>query len=485
MSTPPDRKADSSASHAVPPPSDPSHPTAAPGEGGTQWQPRPTWAAPTTADGIQVPGYEIQGELGRGGMGVVYLAANVLMKRLEVLKVMNKALLEGNPGMAARFINEIQAAARLDHENVVRALSVPEAGGLLIFAMEYVEGEDLDKLVRREGPLPVAHACHYVSQAAMGLQHAHEKGMVHRDIKPGNLILTRRGKRHVVKILDFGLAKALQGGETAAYKTTTGIAMGTPAFMAPEQAQDAAGADIRSDVYSLGCTLYFLLTGAPPFTGKSQFAILQAHASTEAPSLSQLRAGAPAELAAVAAKMLAKEPARRYQQPIEVAKALAPIIKAAAQLPTEKPRPPAAKAPLVSPSIYDKPTVPPARGTRRRVRRRRLPCRRRFTTNRLYRRRRRRVRRKRRRLFLLRDRGRPAGRPTKRPAGCSAASSRWWCSSWSAWARQVCSSLPARRPPRRRQGNRRHGRAAPALRNRRAILRPRRAPCHWIARRAA
>ena len=270
-------------------------------------------------------------------MGVVYLATNIRMKRPEVLKVVNKALLDGDPGMAERFLREIQAAARLSHENVVKAYSAPEAGGLLVFAMEYVEGEDLAKLVQRQGPLPVVHACHYVSQAAMGLQHAHEMAMVHRDIKPHNLILTRRGKKHIVKILDFGLAKAVRGEETVTYLTAAGAMLGTPAFMAPEQAQDAASADVRSDIYSLGCTLYYLLTGAPPFTGKSHFAILQAHTSTEAPSLSRLRAGVSAELAAVAAKMLAKEPARRYQQPIEVAKALAPIIKAAAQLPTEKP----------------------------------------------------------------------------------------------------------------------------------------------------
>ena len=359
MSTPPDRKADSSPSPVVPSP-DPSHPTAAPGEGGTQWQPRPSWATPATADGIQVPGYVIQGELGRGGMGVVYLATNVLMKRPEVLKVVNKSLLDGDPGTAERFLREIQAAARLSHENVVKAYSALRVGELLVFVMEYVDGEDLAKLVQRQGPLPVVHACHYVSQAAMGLQHAHEMAMVHRDIKPHNLVLTRRGKKHIVKVLDFGLAKAVRGEETVTYLTAAGAMLGTPAFMAPEQAQDAANADIRSDVYSLGCTLYYLLTGAPPFTGKSHFAILQAHTSTEAPSLTQLRAGVPVELAAVAAKMLAKEPARRYQQPIEVAKALAPIIKAAAQAPKEKPAA-AAKTLPVSPSIYDKPTVPPAR----------------------------------------------------------------------------------------------------------------------------
>ena len=203
-----------------------------------------------------------------------------------------------------------------------------QVGELLIFAMEYVEGEDLDKVVKRQGPLPVAHACHYVSHAALGLQHAHEQGMVHRDIKPPNLILTRRGKKHVVKVLDFGLAKAVREGEAATDLTGAGAMMGTPAYMAPEQAQDAASADIRADIYSLGCTLYFLLTGAPPFAGASIYAILKAHESTEAASLHQKRPGVPAELSAIAAQMMAKDPARRFQKPIDAAKALAPFIKA-------------------------------------------------------------------------------------------------------------------------------------------------------------
>ena len=339
-------------------------PTLPPLEGETASQVPQLPVTPLGATALEVPGYEIKGELGRGGMGVVYLAKKLLMKRSVVLKVVNKALLDANPGMLDRFLREIQVAARLDHENVVKAYHAFWAGELLVFEMEYVEGEDLAKLVKRQGPLPVAHACHYISQAAMGLQAAHLLDMVHRDIKPHNLILTRRGKQHIVKILDFGLAKAVRSEETAADLTGGGDMLGTPAFMAPEQAVDAARADIRADIYGLGCTLYFLLTGAPPFSGKSHFAVMKAHESAEAPSLSQLRAGVPTELAAVAAKMLAKDPAQRYQQPIEVAKALAPIIKAAAQAPKEKPPVPAtkvepapaktAKPPVVSPSFWDK-----------------------------------------------------------------------------------------------------------------------------------
>ncbi len=253
-----------------------SHAAPAPGLAETVSHVGPAPAPPSAGPALLVPGYEVLGELGRGGMGVVYLARNVLMDRREVLKVVNKALLD-KPGVMERFLREIRSAAMLRHNNVVQAYSAVQAGELLLFAMEYVEGEDLDKVVQRQGPLPVPYACHYVSQAAMGLQHAHEQGMVHRDVKPQNLMLCLQKKKHIVKVLDFGLAKARREGEAVTDLTGFGAVMGTPAYMAPEQAQDAASADVRADIYSLGCTLYFLLTGAPPFTGKSVFAILQAH----------------------------------------------------------------------------------------------------------------------------------------------------------------------------------------------------------------
>jgi formylglycine-generating enzyme required for sulfatase activity/serine/threonine protein kinase len=274
--------------------------------------------------------YQVMRELGKGGMGVVYLAKNVLMDRLEVLKVVNKALLD-KPGAAERFLREIRAAAKLSHDHVVKAYSALALGESLVFAMEYVEGEDLAQVIERQGPLAVANASFYVYQAARGLHHAHEHGMVHRDIKPHNLILSRQGKMHQVKILDFGLAKATRAGNEDSGLTGAGRMLGTPDYIAPEQTLDAASADIRADIYSLGCTLYFLLTGSPPFKGKSLFEILQAHISMDAVSLDQVRAEVPAELAAVVAKMMAKDPAQRYQEPIEVARALAPFVKAAAK----------------------------------------------------------------------------------------------------------------------------------------------------------
>jgi serine/threonine protein kinase len=269
--------------------------------------------------------YEIVKELGRGGMGVVYLARNTLMGREEVLKVMGRDVM-ARPGAVDRFKREIQSAARLDHSNIVRAYSARQMGELLVFTMEYVPGEELGALVKARGPLPVVNACYYIQQVANGLQHAHIKGMVHRDIKPANLIRVVQGKKHTVKILDFGLAKLTceTGGD--ADLTGTGQMMGTPHYMAPEQANDAARADIRADIYSLGCTLHFLLTGGPPFPVNNIFELLLKHREEMPLAVNVVRPQIPMELAGVVAKMMAKDVSQRYQTPAEVAKALAPFI---------------------------------------------------------------------------------------------------------------------------------------------------------------
>jgi hypothetical protein len=272
--------------------------------------------------------YEILRELGRGGMGVVYLAKNKLMDRLEVLKVINKALLD-RPGAVERFLREIRSAAKLSHANVVTAYSAVQQGELLAFAMEYIEGQDLASLVKSRGPVPIVHACYYIQQAALGLQHAYEKGMVHRDIKPQNLILAREGKKHIVKVLDFGLAKATPEKQEDTGLTGEGAMLGTPDYISPEQSLDAAKADIRADTYSLGCTLYFLLAGRPPFSASSLGAILMAHQTEEAKPLNIVRPEVPEELAAVVRKMMAKSPAKRYQTPLEVVQALGLFVKQA------------------------------------------------------------------------------------------------------------------------------------------------------------
>jgi serine/threonine protein kinase len=299
----------------------------------TEGAPRPA-VPPPPADTlppelVDHPDYEIVRELGRGGMGVVYLANNRLMGRPEVLKVVGRHLIE-RPGVVDRFLREIRSAAKLHHANIVTAHSALRLGGGLVLAMEYVEGLDLAKMVKMKGPLPIAHACNFIHQAALGLQHAHERGMVHRDIKPANLILARDGKKAIVKVLDFGLAKVTSEGQTDSGLTREGQMLGTPDYIAPEQIRNAQSADIRADIYSLGCTFYYLLTGGPPFRGDHLWDVYQAHFSMDAGPLNLVRPEIPVELAAVVAKMMAKEPDRRFQTPGEVARALTPFFKSVA-----------------------------------------------------------------------------------------------------------------------------------------------------------
>ncbi len=273
----------------------------------------------------QNPDYEILGELGRGGMGVVYLAHNKLMDRIEVLKTVSGDLVH-RASVLDRFVREIRSAARLRHFNIVAAYAAMRFGDSIVFAMEYVDGCDLSKLVKIQGPLQVASACNFIYQAALGLQYAHENGMVHRDIKPSNLILARSGTPPPVKILDFGLAKATHEGPTGGALTLAGQMLGTPEFIAPEQSINAHKADIRADIYSLGCTLYYLLTASPPFHGESVYEILQAHHFMDAKPLDLVRTDVASELAAIVGKMMAKEPDLRFREPKEIAEALEPFF---------------------------------------------------------------------------------------------------------------------------------------------------------------
>jgi serine/threonine protein kinase len=208
-----------------------------------------------------------------------------------------------------------------------------------MLVMEFLPGQSLGEVLQKRGPLPVVHACHYVRQAALGLQQAHERGMVHRDIKPQNLMLTPKGQ---VKILDFGLAKMVSENRVQTALTAFNLYMGTPDYSAPEQATDARKADIRADIYSLGCTLYCLLAGQPPFRGETAVQTILAHLETEPTPLPQLRPDVPPALWHVVARMLAKQPAQRYQKPVEVAQALAPFCKGRAR---------AAAAPVAAPAV--------------------------------------------------------------------------------------------------------------------------------------
>ena len=231
------------------------------------------------------------------------------------------------PGVLDRFLREIRSVAKLRHPNIVTAYHATRLGDSIVFAMEYVAGLDLARTVKAKGALAIAQASNFIYQAALGLQHAHEEGLVHRDIKPGNLMLTRNRDKAAVKILDFGLAKASREEKVDLALTYEGQALGTPDFIAPEQILDAPSADIRADIYSLGSTFYFLLAGRPPFQANTLYDVYQAHLSREAHPLNLIRPEVPAELAALVAKMLAKDPSRRFQTPNEVAQALSPFFK--------------------------------------------------------------------------------------------------------------------------------------------------------------
>jgi eukaryotic-like serine/threonine-protein kinase len=276
--------------------------------------------------------YKIGRFLGAGGMGLVYQAEHRLMGRVVALKIIHQHLIQ-HPRVIERFRLEVKAAARLSHPNIVAAYDAEHAGDVHFLVMEFVDGINLSLLVARKGPLEVASACNFIRQAGRGLQHAFEKGMVHRDIKPHNLMMTRKGQ---IKILDFGLARlasesraelGLPPGPDRPGLTRVGDIMGTPAYMAPEQILDASSADIRADLYSLGCTLYHLLTGQSPFAKDSARAALFSRQYLPPRPITELRKDLPAELLAVLNKMLAEDPAERYQTPIEVVNALTPFIK--------------------------------------------------------------------------------------------------------------------------------------------------------------
>ena len=271
----------------------------------------------------QHPKFRVLRKIGEGGMGEVYLAEHRVMERQVALKVIRPALLN-DAATVQRFRAEVKAAARLSHPNIVTAYDAEQSGDLHLLVLEYVEGISLIDYLKQKGPLPIEEACHFIRQAALGLQHAHEMGMVHRDIKPQNLMLTPKGQ---VKILDFGLARLTTTQPAATPLTVVGTFMGTPDYISPEQVLDCSKADIRSDIYSLGCTFYNLLTGQPPFVESTTMLLVQAHIGQQPEPVTQFRPQAPAALADILAKMLAKQPGERYQTPMEVARALAPFCK--------------------------------------------------------------------------------------------------------------------------------------------------------------
>ena len=276
------------------------------------------------------PRYEILRLIGKGGMGDVYEGIHRKMERRVALKVINRDLFRKAEAVN-RFHREVKAAAQLTHSNIVTAYDADQAGDFHFLVMEFVDGVDLSQIVKERGALSIDDACNYIREAAIGLQHAHERGMVHRDIKPHNLMVTADG---TVKILDFGLASlapdAVPFSDSVAARsdlTAAGAIMGTPDFISPEQAIDARQADIRSDIYSLGATLYYLLSGRVPFDDGSVMHKLESHAQAEPDSLDSLRDDVPPELAAIVSTMMAKDPNERYLTPSEVAEALEAFLR--------------------------------------------------------------------------------------------------------------------------------------------------------------
>lgn len=258
------------------------------------------------------PRYEIQQLLGVGGMGRVWLARHTVMGRLVALKTMRSGLLT-NPHAVERFLREVQAAAKLSHPNIAAAYDAEQIDDVYLLAMEYVPGRTLAS-VARSVPLSTRDACCAIRDAAAGLAHAHAAGLVHRDIKPGNLIQTPSG---VVKILDFGLVVISDSDSSI---TGDNFVMGTPDYIAPEQAEDPRKADARSDLYSLGCTMYYLLTSRAPFAGVSPVGKIDLHRTGRPARIP----GIPNELNGIIDKLMQKDPGRRFQSADEVRQALEP-----------------------------------------------------------------------------------------------------------------------------------------------------------------
>ena len=267
--------------------------------------------------------YRILDRLGEGGMGQVFRARHSKMDRLAALKIIPKERVT-DPVAVSRFYREVRAVAQLSHPNIVTAFEVNQVGDTHYLAMELVNGIDLAKLVQQSGPLAVAQASEYVRQAAVGMQHAHEKGLVHRDIKPANLMVARPcpDEPPIVKILDLGLARFESESDRSRSLTADGKIFGTVDYIAPEQAENSRTADIRADIYSLGCSLFYLLTGKPPFSGDTALERITARVLGDVPSVRNIRPEVSPALDGIVATMIARKPANRYQKPGEVAKAL-------------------------------------------------------------------------------------------------------------------------------------------------------------------
>jgi formylglycine-generating enzyme required for sulfatase activity len=258
--------------------------------------------------------YQILEKLAEGGMGTVYKALHTRLDRIVALKVLPGGGLCGERAIA-RFEQEMKLVGQLDHPHFAHAVDAGEIEGTRFLVLEYIEGVDLSQLIHEWGPLPVVEACRLVRQAAVGLQYAHEHDLIHRDVKPSNLMVEPHGQ---LKILDLGLARLRLADSSRREMTRVGQTMGTAEYMAPEQATDSHSVDVRADIYSLGCTLHYLLIGRAPYAGGSDFQILTAHHESPIPSLCAERDDVPEDLDRVFGKMVGKTPEERHASMTEV-----------------------------------------------------------------------------------------------------------------------------------------------------------------------
>ena len=297
------------------------------------------------------PRYEVTGRLGMGGMGTVFAGRHMVLGRDVAIKVIRNEYL-ASPAARERFLREAQTAARLQHPNVVTVYDAEATDAGQFLVMEAVSGADLARTVDENGPLPWEAACDAIQQAAAGLEAARQIGLVHRDLSPRNLMLSDDG---TVKLLDFGLASLSAGVSDPSL--IPGMLVGSVPFMAPEQASDPSASDVRSDLYGLGCVMFFLLTGKPPYAGGTLPEVLEAHRRHPIPDVCEFSSEIPTAVALIVSRLLAKAPADRYQTPSELAEDLDRVIKGESPLPTIKTPEPvvpvtAAKSPRKSGRLF-------------------------------------------------------------------------------------------------------------------------------------
>lgn len=264
-------------------------------------------------EGESLDHYKLEKYVGGGGMGAVYRALDTRLGRLVAVKILSRD--QSDSETVRRFRNEAQSTARLDHPNIARAYYIGEDKGWNFIVFEFIEGMNLREMVVERGPLPLNEALHFTLQVAQALDHASARDVVHRDIKPSNVLVARDG---TLKLVDMGLARLHQVEASSDDLTQSGVTLGTFDYIPPEQARDPRNADVRSDIYSLGCTLYFMLVGRPPFPEGTAVQKLFHHVADEPPDVRLFRPDVPEEVVALLAKMLAKKPEQRFQTPQEL-----------------------------------------------------------------------------------------------------------------------------------------------------------------------